>query len=228
MNGELSRSRYGDASLWTLRRNLGGTRARLLYEKLELYFSEERRPLILDLREAGFVDSRGADLLERARRRHPSFAVVGLPRDYETLPLPIRVTLSALLPAGEIGEALATLQKPSRLSARWDTRRQHNRFTVMMPVEITVGTLSTAATLRDLSLGGTRIGRISSRWVRELRAHEDSTPQITISGLQEDPLGKEVAARYRSAVLVSTPVHVLPNQAGLGVCFSAPPPASFS
>ena len=219
MSGEVRRTRYGDTSLWTLRRNLGGTRARRLFEKVELHFSEERRPLVLDLREAGFVDSRGADLLERARRRHASLAVVGLPKDYVNLPLPIRETLSTLRPAGGIEEALSHLEAPPHVSRRWDTRRQHARFKVMIPVEISLGTLSTAATLRDLSLGGSRIGLLPSHWIRELEASWDAAPQIAISGLQEDPLGREVADRYRSAVLLSEPVYVLPNQMGVGVRF---------
>lgn len=229
MRADLERSRYGGTSLWVLRRNLGGTRARRLFEMVELHFSEESRPLVLDLREADSVDSLGADLLERLRRRHPSLAVVGLPRDYEILPLAIRTTLASLAPARGIVEALGTLREPTQFKHRWDTRRRHERYPVTIPVEISLGALSTAATLRDLSLGGTRIGRVPSRWIRELEGRGEEASEITISGLPDDPLGREVAGLYNRAVLNSRAVHVLPGQSGIGVRFSATggaPPAA--
>jgi len=214
--------RYGGTEYWTPRKNVGGTAARRLMEMVELHFHEDGSPLILDLRLVPIVDSEGAYYLEAARRRHPGLQVVGRPRDFATLPRSIRNTLDIIRPSESLENALSFRSRttPGR---SWSEKRRHNRIPVHIPVEIFCGGRSAVATLRDISLGGGRLGKVSSRLVRELERTSPS-PELTIAGIDQDPLGLEIVKPHNSSEIVTRPVYFLSGNSGMGIQF-APAPA---
>lgn len=218
----ISRYQYGDTSLWIHSRNLGGSRAVKLMEKLELHFREQGSPLVLDLRETTFIDSDGAELLETACRRHAGLAIVGRPRDFNNLPQSVMETIDVIQPAQSIEEALSSLKRQLGPQRRGGARRRHHRFAARIAVEIRTEDLSTAATLSSISLGGGKIGLLPSRWISEVENIENA-PEISIAGLDHDPLGKEIAGRHHNSVLASRPVYLLDDHSGLGVKFSGTP-----
>lgn len=216
---EMERYRYGDTSLWTVEKHLGGSRAKRLLEHLELYFGEGGSGLLLDLRGAVLIDSDGAEALERAARRHPGLAVVGLPRDYESLPRRIRASLRTLRPVESIEKGFTSLNGKAQDTARWREQRRHCRIPVHMHVEAILGNMSTAVLLHDVSLGGGRIGRLPRSWIKKIE-DLDHAPTITLTGMDYDPLGREITGCYDTDTLVSQPVHLLPGSTGIGVRFA--------
>lgn len=218
---EMERYRYGDTSLWTVETHLGGTRAKRLLEHLELYFEEGGSGLLLDLRGAALIDSDGAAALERAARRHPGLAIVGLPGDYESLPRGIRASLRRLRPVESIEKGFAALNVQAQDAARWREQRRHYRIPVHMHVEAILGNMSTAVVLHDVSLGGGRIGRLPRSWIREIE-DLDHAPTISLTGMDSDPLGREITGCYDTDTLVSQPVYLLPESTGIGVRFAGP------
>jgi hypothetical protein len=219
---EMSRHRYGDTRLWVLERNLGGSRAGRLLEQMDQHFEQVSGHLLLDLRGASFIDSAGAEALERAALRHPGLAVVGFPREYENLPRRTRASLRILRPAGTLEKAFASLNDKTQDSTPWRNRRRYCRIPAAIPVEIIFGTRTAASTIHDVSLGGGRLGRLPSSWIREIRRGVD-TPDMIIAGMDHDPLGREISHRFETNLLSSHPVHLLPEGAGLGIRFSDPP-----
>ena len=69
---------------------------------------------------------------------------------------------------------------------------------------------------------GGRLGRLPSSWIRELENGAEAA-DIIITGMDLDPLGREIAHRYETNLLSSHPVHLLPEGAGLGIRFSEQP-----
>lgn len=219
---EMSRHRYGDTRLWVLERNLGGSRAGRLLEQLDQHFEQVSEHLLLDLRGASFIDSAGAEALERAALRHPGLAVVGFPRDYDNLPRRTRASLKILRPADTLEKAFSSLNGKTQDSTPWRNRRRYCRIPATIPVEIIFGTRTAASTIHDVSLGGGRLGRLPASWIREIREGAD-TPDMIIAGMDHDPLGREISHRFETSLLSSHPVHLLPEGAGLGIRFSEPP-----
>ncbi len=215
---EMSRYQYGSTALWVLERSIGGSRALRLGEQVDLFFGEGGHSLLLDLRSAGFIDSIGAETMERAAGRHPSFGIVGLPRGYHALPRAVRGTLRMLRPGVNLSAAFTSLNG-SGGEEKYREKRRHRRIPASLHIEIILGNRSAAAILHDVSLGGGRIGRLPAGWISEI---EDMSraPSITIAGLDLDPLGREIAGSYETSMLPSRPVHLLPDSTGLGVSFS--------
>ena len=212
---------YGGIDYWVLKKNVGGASARRLAELVELHFHEDGSPLVLDLREVPIIDSEGAHYLEFARRRHAGLQVVGRPRDYATLPASIRATLDILRPSESLESALS-LRSRAALRRNWHQKRRHNRIPVNIPVDVFCDGRSAVATLRDISLGGVRLGRVSSPVVRELEG-SPSFPQLTIAGMDQDPLGVEITRSLNTSEIVTRPVYVLPGNSGMGVQFAPAP-----
>jgi hypothetical protein len=218
MGSQAGRFRYGGTECWVLRKNLGGTGARRLMDMVELHFQEEGAPLVLDLREVPVVDSEGAYFLEAARRRHAGLRVLGRPRDFDTLPPRIRRAIDILRPSECLERALAH-PGGTVLRGTWPDKRRHFRIPVQIPVEIIMGGRATVATLRDISLGGGRFGRVSPRLAGAL-AEGNGSLDMTISGIDRDPLGREIAASHRLREVVTRPVYILPDNSGMGVRFA--------
>ena len=218
---EMSRYQYGDTALWVIEKKIGGSRARLLGEQLNLYFSEGGRSLLLDLRSAGFIDSLGAEAVEHAAGRHAGLSIVGLPRGFQALPRNVRSTLRMLPSGGSLEASFSSLNGTGTHRERWHEKRLHRRIPVKLHIEIILGNRSTAAILHDVSFGGGRIGRLPSTWVSNLEDMAEA-PSITIAGLDLDPLGREIAGSYETPMIRSRPVYLLPESAGLGVRFSDP------
>lgn len=211
------RFQYGDTRCWILRKNLGGAYARRLMDMVELHFQEEKSALVLDLRQVPVIDSEGARCLELARRRHAKLRVVGRSRDYATLPLSIRKVLNIIRPFDTLEEALS-FPVHADLRTSWPQRRRHHRIPVQIPVEIFLGGRSAVAVMHDISLGGGRLGRISSHLLLE---PEGATPsQMTVTGIDSDPLGLEIVSSLSSSEVVTRPVYVLPRNRGMGVQFA--------
>ena len=120
---EISRFSYGGTTLWVFHRNLGGTRARRLLEKIDLHFRDSGSPLIIDLRETSFLDSGSVNALETALHRYPDLVVVGRPKNYRDLPLSVRQTLDISRPSIGIAEALSRFDGPAHASPLWEARR---------------------------------------------------------------------------------------------------------
>ncbi len=218
---EMSRYQYGDTALWVIEKNIGGSRARLLGEQLNLYFNEGGHALLVDLRSAGFIDSLGAKTLEQAAGRYADLGIVGLPRGFHALPRKVRSTLQMLPSGGSLEASFSSMNGTGTHKENWHEKRRHRRIPVKLHIEIILGNRSTAAILHDVSFGGGRIGRLPSNWTSNL---EDMAraPSITIAGLDLDPLGREIAGSYETAMIPSRPVYLLPESAGLGVRFSDP------
>ena len=218
MGSQATRFRYGGTECWVLRKNLGGTGARRLMDMVELHFQEEDTPLVLDLRLVPVVDSEGAYFLEAARRRYAELRLLGRPRDFDTLPSRVRKTIDILRPSEHMEQALAHRGRAVPRGS-WPDKRRHRRIPVQIPVEIIMGGRATVATLRDISLGGGRFGRVSPRLAGTM-AEENGSPEIIISGIDRDPLGREIAESHRLRELVTRPVYILPDNSGMGVQFA--------
>ena len=222
----LNRFHYGDTLLLVPRENIGGSRAHFFLEQIELHFRDRKTPMIVDLRRTAFVDSEGAALLDFCRKRHPWLHIVGRPREFGNLPPSIRATLTALRPASSIETALAALHRRTPSRQRWDVKRQHCRYPVKFPVEIFSRDVSAAAMLQDLSIGGGRLSSLSPGLVRHLGEGGRGNGTLAITGLDNDPLGNEIAARYATPAIKSQAVHTLPGLKGLGIRFFKTPAES--
>ncbi len=216
--GGIGRFYYGGVALWIPRGNLGGSRALRVAERLELHFQEGGGPLLFDLRELHFVDSVGAGALKSSVTRHPGLTLVGLPQDFDNLPLSIRVSLAILRPLPGIEAALSVLPHSVSSLPSEEERRHAPRIRVQIPVELMFQAESAAATFYDLSRSGGRLGRIPREWVKDLRPAGEDT-ELGIFDLEKDPLGMEITRRFRSPSLLSHPVHILPEGGGLGLRF---------
>ena len=224
MESQPSRFRYGGTECWVLRKNLVGTRARRLTDMVELHFQEEGSPLVLDLREVPVIDSEGACFLEAASLRHAGLKLLGRPRDFDTLPPRIRRTIDILRPSESLEQALAP-RAGAVIRGTWPDKRRHFRIPVQIPVEIIMGGRATVATLREISLGGGRFGRVSPRLAGTLAEGNESL-EMTLSGMDRDPLGREIAASHLLREVVTRPVYILPDNSGMGVQFTPGSPGS--
>jgi hypothetical protein len=107
------------------------------------------------------------------------------------------------------------------LRRNWPEKRRHKRIPLTIPVEVFCDGRSAVATLRDISLGGVRVGRASSPVVPEVEG-SSSFPQLTITGIGQDPLGREIIKSLNTPETVTRPVYVLPGNGGMGVEFTSP------
>lgn len=215
----MERYRYGSASLWSIRGHLCGSGARRVEQLVDLHFHGGAGDLIIDLREAGCVDSAGARALSRCRGEHPDVRLVGFPRSWDDLSLDVRVALLQLDPAPDLSTALLQGFDAPRGAAE---QRRHARIPVQIPVELCCGGNSAMVALRDISSGGARFEGVPDALLPALRLVDPSVP-CEILGLDADPLGSEITRRGRLAV-AAVPVHFFPG-AGLGARFleSHPP-----
>jgi hypothetical protein len=217
---KMERYRYGAASLWAIRGHLCGSAARRIEQLVDLFFRGDAGDLIIDLREAGFIDSAGARALTRCRGEHPDVRLVGFPPAWDDLSLDVRVALLRLDPAHDLAEALLRSFDVPRGTPEL---RRHARIPVQIPVELCCAGNSAMVSLSDISRGGVRFAGVPEGLLPALRLADPLVP-CEILGLEADPLGSELTGRDGQRAVAAIPVHFFPG-AGLGARFleSHPP-----
>jgi hypothetical protein len=188
----ITRCRYGSSSLWVLHHELAGSGARRFAERVDLFFRAGEASLVLDLREAGLIDSAGADALTRGHEAHPGFRTVGRPRSWPDLPLGVRGALASLDPAPDLATALLGLAPLTRGTG--DERRHHPRIGMHLPVAVLSAGRTAPAELRDISRSGVSLALLPEGWL-EL---EGDSPEMALDifGITADPLGRELCALF--------------------------------
>ncbi|MHB8836042.1 MAG: PilZ domain-containing protein [Candidatus Methylomirabilia bacterium] len=206
--------RYGSCALWTVDDDLAGSGARRFAERVRLFFRGGESRLFVDLRQARSVDDLGAAALARCRDDHPGFHVIGHPATWIDLVPAVRRSLLGLDPIADLEAGLtAAAPRPERATGE---QRRHPRIPLQLPVELFYAGKSAAASLRDLSRGGVRLTLVPEWFLAAL----PEGGRFDLLGLEEDPLGREIAAAGPLPVaLVRTP-----NTAVLGALFSGSPP----
>jgi hypothetical protein len=184
--------RYGSCALWTLDSDLAGSGAGRFVDRVDLFFRAGESSLLVDLRQAGLVDSLGAAALARCRDTHAGMRVVGRPPTWDDLPLAVRCTLLGLDAAPDLETALASSSTRTALALAPAERRLHPRFPLQLPVELFFAGKRAPAALSDISRGGVNLSLIPGSWLAALPAGEG----FDILGLAADPLGREITARF--------------------------------
>ena len=206
--------RYGSCALWTVDGDLAGSGARRFADRVQLFFRAGETRLLVDLRQAGIVDDVGAAALARCRDNHPGFRVVGHPATWIDLVPAVRRSLLGLdaIPDLETGLAAAA-PRPGRTTGE---QRRHPRIPLQLPVELYFAGKRASAALRDVSRGGVHLSLVPEWFLASLPAGGS----FDLLGLEEDPLGREIAAVGPIPVaLVRTA-----NAAALGARFLGNPP----
>jgi hypothetical protein len=184
--------RYGSSVLWTLDSDLAGSGAGRFVDRVDLFFRAGELSLILDLRQAGLVDSLGAAALARCRDSHAGLRVVGRPPTWDDLPLAVRRTLLALNAAPDLETALAAAAARAASVPVLAERRRHPRIPLQLPVELFFAGRRAPAALSDISRGGVNLSLIPASCLAALQAVD----AFDILGLTEDPLAREITARF--------------------------------
>jgi hypothetical protein len=209
--------RYGTSALWTVDSDLAGSGAGRFADRVDLFFRAGETSLIVDLRQAGLVDSLGAAALARCRNAHAAMRVVGRPPTWDDLPFPVRRALLALDAAPDLETALASFS--TRTAPSITERRHHPRIPLQLPVELFFAGKRASAALSDISRGGVNLSLIPGGWLAALQSGEG----FDILGLEADPLAREITARF-----VAEPVPLVAVRAAaasaLGARFSDSPP----
>jgi hypothetical protein len=182
--------RYGSCVLWTLENDLAGSGAGRFADRVDLFFRAGESSLLVDLRQAGLVDSLGAAALARCRGAHAGMRVVGRPPTWDDLPIAVRRTLLGLDAAPDLETALAA--SASRAASATAERRRHPRIPLQLPVELFFDGKLAPAALSDISRGGVNLSLIPGSCLAALQAGEG----FDILGLAADPLGREITARF--------------------------------
>lgn len=205
--------RYGSRVLWTVDDDLAGSRADRFADRVEFYFRSGGPSLLVDLRQAGLIDSSGSAALTRLCAAHPGLRVVGRPAGWEDCPLEVRRRLLGLAAATDLESALAAAPAAGDVPER----RRNQRIPLQLPVEVFFAGGSAAAALQDISRGGVRL-RTSGRAAAALC--DGGT--FDILGVTEDPLGREF---FGAAPVPVRAVSVCaPAGAAIGARFTDCPP----
>jgi len=180
--------RYGSCALWTVDGDLAGSGARRFADRVQLFFRAGETGLLVDLRQARLVDDVGAAALTRCRDGYPGFRVIGHPASWIDLVPAVRRSLLGLdaLPGLEAGLA-AVAPRPARTTG---VQRRHPRFPLQLPVELFFAGKRASASLRDVSRGGAHLSLVPEWFLASLMEGEC----FDLLGLEEDPLGREIAA----------------------------------
>jgi hypothetical protein len=212
--------RYGSSALWVLHHELAGSAAHRFAERIDLFFRTGEASLVLDLRDAGLIDSAGAEVLARGREAHPGFRTVGRPRSWPDLPLAVRGALVGLDPAPDLATALLGLAPLARDTG--DERRHHPRIGMRLPVAVLSAGRTAQVELRDISRSGVSLALLPEGWL-EL---EGDSPEMAfdIFGITADPLGREFCAAFGTGPVAALAVRTAAEGA-LGARFaeSSPP-----
>jgi hypothetical protein len=206
--------RYGSCALWTVDGDLAGSGAWRFAERVQLFFRSGETGLLVDLRQARLVDDVGAAALTRCRDTYPGFRVIGHPATWIDLVPAVRRSLLGLDAIPDLEAALAAASpRPARTNGM---QRRHPRFPLQLPVELFFAGKRASATLRELSRGGVHISLVPEWFLASLLEGEI----FDLLGLEEDPLGREIAA----AGPVPVALVYASNAATLGARFIGSPP----
>jgi hypothetical protein len=206
--------RYGSCALWTVDGDLAGSGAWRFAERVQLFFRSGETGLLVDLRQARLVDDLGAAALTRCRDTYPGFRVIGHPATWIDLVPAVRRSLLGLGAIPDLEAALAAAAPPPERTT--GVQRRHPRFPLQLPVELFIAGKHAAATLRDVSRGGVHLSLVPESFLASLLAGET----FDLLGLEEDPLGREIAA---AGPIPAALVHAS-NAADLGARFIGGPP----
>lgn len=205
---KLRRCRYGASALWSFRGDLVGGTARWLEECVALFFRSEAAPLLLDIRDAGLIDSAGAAALDACNGSHAAFRLVGPPASWLDLPVTVRVALRGLRSEPDLETALAASATSTREGAA--EQRRHPRIPLQLPVEVFCAGRTAQASLRDISRGGLRLSSLPEGWIGDLRRAGVKTA-FDILGIADDPLGRELTAGFGGGAMTAVPVCAQPG-----------------
>ena len=206
--------RYGSCAVWTVNGDLAGSGARRFAERVRLFFRAGETRLLVDLRQGGLIDDLGAAALTLCRDNHAGFRAIGHPSTWIDLVPAVRRALLGLdaLPDLETG---LTAAAPDSERAVVEQRR-HPRIPLQLPVELFFAGRRAAASMQDLGRGGVRLTLVPEWFLAALPEGE----RFELCGLEEDPLGREIAAAGPIPItLVRTA-----NTAALGARFFGGPP----
>jgi hypothetical protein len=161
------------------------------------------------------VDDLGAAALARCRDTYPGFRVIGHPATWIDLVPAVRRSLLGLDAIPDLEAALAAAApRPERTAGE---KRRFPRIPLQLPVELFCAGKRASASLRDVSRGGVHLSLVPEWFLASLMEGES----FDLLGLEEDPLGREIAA--------AGPVPVALVRAATGAALAArfcgnPPP----
>ena len=206
--------RYGSCALWTVDGDLAGSAARRFADRAQLFFRGGETCLLVDLRRARLVDDLGAAALARCSDNYPGFRVIGHPATWIDLVPAVRRSLLGLAAIPDL-EAGLTAAAPR---PEWTTgeQRRHPRIPLQLPVELFFAGKRASASLRDVSRGGVHLSLVPEWFLASLPDGES----FDLLGLEEDPLGREIAAAGPIPVALVRAT----NAAALGARFFGSPP----
>jgi len=207
--------RYGTCALWTVDGDLAGSGARRFADRVQLFFRAGESSLLVDLRPARLVDDLGAAALARCRDAYPGFRVIGHPATWIDLVPAVRRSLLGLDAIPDLEAALAAAAPRTERTA--GEKRRYPRIPLQLPVELFCAGKRASASLRDVSRGGVHLSLVPEWFLASLMEGES----FDLLGLEEDPLGREIAA--------AGPVPVALVRAATGAAlaarfFGSPPP----
>lgn len=205
--------RYGSRVLWTVDDDLAGSRADRFADRVGFYFRCGEPSLLVDLRQAGLIDSAGAAALARLCAAHPGLRVIGRPAAWEDCPVAVRRRLLGLGAATDLETALAA----GPAAGEMPERRRNPRIPLQLPVELFFEGGSAAASLQDISRGGVRL-RLCDGAASALC----DGGAFDLLGLAEDPLGREFFGA--APVPVRAASVGVPVGAAVGARFTDSPP----
>jgi hypothetical protein len=216
--------RYGTTTLWVLEGDLVGTQAKRLQSRVDMFFQDRERLLILDLREAGFIDSLGAAVLQGCSHRYTSFFLLGRPESFEDFPLGVRRTVLTLCPSDSLRSLLGAAAQLAESSAQ-EEKRRWPRLPAQFMVDLVLVNRLAAAVLTDISPGGGRLERIAQESLSEIQ-RDPAGQSFELIGLEQDPLGREIAQELGTPSPAATAVHFLSQVGGVGISFRSGEPAA--
>jgi len=206
--------RYGSCALWTVDGDLAGSGARRFADRVQLFFRAGETCLLVDLRQARLVDDLGAAALTHCRNNYPGFRVIGHPATWIDLVPAVRRSLLGLDAIPDLEAALAAAApRPERTAGE---QRRYPRITLQLPVELFFAGKRASASLRDVSRGGVHLSLVPEWFLASLPQGES----FDLLGLEEDPLGREIAAAGPIPVALVRAA----NAAALGARFFGSPP----
>lgn len=204
--------RYGACALWTVSGDLAGSRAARFACRVELFFRTGETSLLVDVRQAGLIDSAGAAALARLCAANPGLRVVGRPAAWDDFPVAVRQLLLEVPATADLESALAP-----RPAVGKSERRCHPRIPLQLPVELLLAGECSPAALQNISRGGVRLFLCA---LPGAGLHDGQA--FDILGLGEDPLGREFVGA--APVPVRAAGECGPVAATVGARFADSPP----
>jgi hypothetical protein len=168
--------------------DLVGSGARQFVNRVQMFFRAGETSLLVDLRQARLIDEVGAAALARCRDNHPGFRVIGHPATWIDLVPAVRRRLLALDATPDLEAGLTDAAPPDGRAT--GEQRRHPRIPLQLPVELFYAGTRASASILDLSRGGVGLSLVPEWFLSSLPAGKS----FELFGLEEDPLGREIAA----------------------------------